>query len=344
MVKIAMTMLLVTSLLAVFRPPSVAAGERGHVEGRGEAAYETGFVEANGITIAYESFGSQDRETVLLIGGTGEQLIDFPIELVEALLQRGYRVVRYDNRDAGLSTKFDAAGYPDPNAIGQALAEGRPAPLPYTLRDMAEDAVGLLDALGIPQAHLAGASMGGNIAQLVAIDYPDRVLSLTTMGSDSGNPALPVVARPEVFEAIPIAAEGDVPGFIEYLVQWRQALSSPSYPADPRALRASVERGVERAYEPDGLTRQATATLVGHLQQPAYRNTNLHRITAPTVVVQGAEDPLQPLESAHDLVNNIPDAELVIVPGMGHDLPVPLVPVVADAIASAACRAESTSS
>jgi pimeloyl-ACP methyl ester carboxylesterase len=343
MVNIGITILMVTSLLASSTHQSHAVGESGSVEVSGEAAHETGFVEANGITIAYESFGSPDRETVLLIGGTGEQLIDSPIELVEALRERGYRVVRFDNRDAGLSTKFDAAGYPDANAIGQALAEGRPAPIPYTLRDMAADTVGVLDALGIPQAHLAGASMGGNIAQLVAIDHPDRVLSLTTIGSDSGNPALPVVARPEVFEAIPIAAEGDVPGFIEYQVQWRQAASSPGHPPDPETLRESVERAVERAYEPDGLTRQATVTLVGHLQQPAYRNTNLHRITAPTVVVQGAEDPLQPIESAYDLVNNIPDAELIIVPGMGHDLPVPLVPILADAITSAAGRSACSS-
>jgi pimeloyl-ACP methyl ester carboxylesterase len=145
-------------------------------------------VQANGITIAYESFGPTDRETILLIAGTGMQLVDWPIELVEELVQRGYRVVRFDNRDIGLSTKFTEAGLPDTEAIGRALEAGEPVPLPYTLQDMAKDTVGLLDALDIQQAHLVGVSMGGAIAQLVAIDYPERTLSLTSLMADSGNP------------------------------------------------------------------------------------------------------------------------------------------------------------
>ena len=152
--------------------------------------YETGFAQANGITIAYESFGPKDQETMLLIAGTGSQLTFWPTQLIDGLVQSGYRVITFDNRDVGLSTKFTSAGYPDSEAITKALQEGKPAPIPYTLRDMANDTVGLLDELGIQKAHIFGVSMGGNIAQLVAIDHPTRTLSLTLMAADSGNPAM----------------------------------------------------------------------------------------------------------------------------------------------------------
>ncbi len=137
----------------------------------------TGQVEANGITIAYESFGETDRETILLIAGVGMQLVGWPIELVDELVSRGYRVVRYDNRDIGLSTKFTEAGLPDAEAITAALEAGETPPMPYTLQDMAADAVGLLNALEIQQAHLVGISMGGAIAQFIAIDYPEQRFS-----------------------------------------------------------------------------------------------------------------------------------------------------------------------
>jgi pimeloyl-ACP methyl ester carboxylesterase len=169
----------------------------------GQLTITAGQVQANGITIAYESFGATDRETVLLIAGTGMQLVDWPKELVEELLRRGYRVVRFDNRDIGLSTKFTEAGLPDAEAIGKSLETGEPAPFPYTLHDMSQDAVGLLDALGVQQAQIVGISMGGAIAQLVAIDYPERTLSLTLIAADSGNPDLPVIAKPEAFAGVP---------------------------------------------------------------------------------------------------------------------------------------------
>ena len=157
-------------------------------------ASRAGRVPANGITIAYESFGAADRETVLLIAGSGMQLTGWPRELCHELVERGYRVVVFDNRDIGLSTKFEDAGIPDFAAVAKAAAEGRPAPLPYTLYDMAADAVGLLEALGIKQAHIAGVSMGGMIAQIVATDYPQRTLSLTTMMASDGKPGLPIIA------------------------------------------------------------------------------------------------------------------------------------------------------
>ncbi|MCF8470741.1 MAG: alpha/beta fold hydrolase, partial [Parvibaculum sp.] len=146
-------------------------------------------IKANGITLEYESFGPEDRETVLLIMGLGAQLTMWPVELCDELVARGYRVIRFDNRDVGLSTKFDEAGMPDMTEIFGALMAGKPATSPYSLDDMAADAVGLLDALGIGKAHIAGASMGGMIAQLVATNHPERTLSLVSIMSTTGNPA-----------------------------------------------------------------------------------------------------------------------------------------------------------
>lgn len=301
-----------------------------------------GKVQANGITIAYESFGPTDRETILLIAGTGQQLVDWPIELVEELVQRGYRVVRFDNRDIGLSTKFTEAGLPDPEAIAKALEAGEPAPLPYTLQDMAGDVVGLLDALGIQQAHLAGISMGGAIAQLVAIDYPERTLSLTSLMADSGNPGLPVIARPEAFEGMPPQpTTADREAYINWQVKTWQALSGPEYPVDEAILREWAERDFERDFDPAGRLRQQTVSFVGHIESAGYRLNNLENITAPTVVLQGTEDPIVPVASAEDIVARVPGAELRLIPGLGHFIPVELVPVFADAITAAAARATS---
>lgn len=298
-----------------------------------------GFAQANGINIAYESFGATDHEAVLLIAGTGRQLTDWPLELVDRLVSRGFRVVRFDNRDVGLSTTFDAAGYPDSDAIARALEAGTPAPIPYTLQDMARDAVGLLDALGVQRAHIVGISMGGAIAQLVAIDHPEHVLSLTLMMADSGDPALPPIAKPEVFADIPPPpAEGDRAGFIEYDLLIRQAQASPGYPTDPQRLRSQVERDIARSYEPDGLTRQATVSLVGHIESADYRRSNLKQITAPTVVLHGTDDPVVAVDSARQIAAQVPLAELRIIEGLGHDIPLVLVDQFADAIAAAAAR------
>ena len=165
------------------------------------------------------------------------------MELVQELVKRGYRVIRFDNRDSGLSTHFTEAGLPDQAAVGKALTEGKPAPLPYTLQDMAKDAVGLLDALGIKQAHIVGISMGGNIGQYVAIDFPERTRSLTSIMADSGNPEVPVIANPKVFEGIPQPPPaGDKNAFVEWQVKTWQALSGPGYPTDAATLRAWAQR------------------------------------------------------------------------------------------------------
>ena len=299
-----------------------------------------GQVHANGMTIAYESFGPTDRETVLLIAGTGQQLVDWPMELIEALVQRGYRVVRFDNRDVGLSTKLTDAGLPDQEAVARALEAGEPAPLPYTLQDMARDAVGLLDALEIEQAHLAGMSMGGAIAQLVAIDYPERILSLTTIGADSGNPDLPVIANPEAFARVPPQPTSvDPQAYLDWQVKTWQALSGPEYPTAEATLREWAQRDFERGFDPAGLVRHQTVSFVGHIESASYRLNNLENIAVPTVVLQGTADPLVPVASAEDIAARVPDAELWIIPGLGHFIPVELVPEFAEAITAAATRA-----
>jgi pimeloyl-ACP methyl ester carboxylesterase/heat shock protein HslJ len=262
------------------------------------------------------------------------------MELVQELVKRGYRVIRFDNYDVGLSTHFTSAGPPDQAAIGQALTEGKPAPLPYTLQDMARDAVGLLNALDVEHAHIAGISMGGNIGQYIAIDFPERTLSLTTMMADSGNPELPVIADPKAFEGVPMPPPaGDKDAFVEWQVKTWQALSGSGYPTDEATLRAWAERYYERGYDPEGLARQQAVTLVDHLDSTRYRLNHLNTIVAPTVVLQGADDPLQPVASAQDLAARIPGAELRIVPGLGHDIPEELVPDFVDAITAAAARA-----
>ena len=298
-----------------------------------------GQVEANGITIAYESFGSPADETILLIAGTGMQLVDWPIELVEALMQRGYRVVRFDNRDIGLSTKLAAAGLPDAEAIGKALEAGEPAPVPYTLQDMAADAVGLLDALDIQQAHIVGISMGGAIAQFIAIDEPERALSLTLLAADSGNPDLPVIADPEAFAGVPMPPTTvDRDAFIDWQVKTWQALAGAENPTDEAILLDWAQRDFARGFDPAGLTRQQTVSLVGHFESASYRLNNLEKITAPTVVLQGEDDPLVPVASAEDIAARVPGAELRLIPGLGHDIPAALVTTFADAITAAAKR------
>jgi pimeloyl-ACP methyl ester carboxylesterase len=295
-----------------------------------------GQVKANGITIAYRSFGREERPAVLLIMGYANQLTQWPVELCEELVRRGYRVIAFDNRDVGLSTKFDAAGPPDWKAITEAMAAGRPAPLSYTIHDMAKDAVGLLDALGVKKAHLVGASMGGIIAQIVATDYLEHALSLTSLAAPSGRPGLPIIARPDVAARIPPPAPvGYRKAYIEVRVKGSQFLGSPSYPTDEKRLRERFTADVERSYAPAGEARQAAVALVATVED---RRERLKTVRVPTVVVHGTEDPLVPVDAGRDVAANIPGAELRLIPGMGHDLPIQLASTIADAITAAARR------
>src|SRR5262245_47065443 len=302
-----------------------------------EIPVSKGQVKANGITIAYESFGPEDRETVLLIMGVSAQLTLWPVDLCEELVKRGYRVIRFDNRDIGLSTHFDAAGPPDFAAVVAAAQAGKPAPLPYTLYDMAKDAVDLLDALGIKKAHVAGPSMGGMIGQIIAAEHPERTLSLTSIMAGSGKPVVPDYAKPEVLAKIPPPAPvGDRQAYIEQRIKVFQLIGSPRAPIDATILREWVTRDVERSYYPAGEARQAAAALHASYED---RRPKLKTIKVPTVVVHGEDDPIIPVEASRDVAANIPGAEFRLLPGLGHIFPPAMVKDVADAITAAASRA-----
>lgn len=292
-------------------------------------------IDANGISIEYERFGPEDRETVLLIMGLSGQLTLWPVELCEELVSRGYHVIRFDNRDIGLTTKFDEAGLPDMGELVGALLEGKQPNAPYSLDDMAADAVGLLDALGIEKAHIVGASMGGMIAQLVAVNHPEKTLSLTSIMSSTGNPELPQ-ATPEAMGAL--VAPAPDPSDIEAVVArgmstWR-TIGSPGFPTDDAQLREWILRDFNRSFYPQGILRQMAAIVSN-----GDRRERLKAVAAPTVVLHGIDDPLVPIEGGRDTAASIKGAELIEVPGMGHDFPVSLVETFADAITKAAGRA-----
>jgi pimeloyl-ACP methyl ester carboxylesterase len=292
-------------------------------------------VKANGIDIEYEDFGPRDGPVLVLIMGLGMQLIAWPDALCEGLAARGFRVIRFDNRDVGLSTKMASAGHFSVTLL-MALAFLRlPVRPPYTLNDMASDTLGLVDALGIARAHFVGASMGGMIAQIIAAEHPDRVSSLVSLLSTSGNRALPG-PEPKVLRAlIRRRRRSDPAHVVKEIMDFLHLIGSPGYPTSDADLRAKVERAVARCYYPQGFARQLLAILTA-----ADRRALLRRIRAPALVLHGAEDPFVPPAAGADTAANIPGAGLRIIPGMGHDLPAALVPFLVEAIAEHCVRAE----
>jgi pimeloyl-ACP methyl ester carboxylesterase len=290
--------------------------------------------QANGIHLEYDVAGPANGETILLVMGLGAQMTAWPREFVDALVSKGYRVVWYDNRDVGLSHKFDEAGPADMGAIMQALASGTRPSSAYLLDDMAADAAGLLEALGIEKAHIVGASMGGMIAQMVAANHPEKTLSLTSIMSSTGNRSLPP-AKPEAMAVLMTPAAQDFDTRIENAIKSQKVIGSPGYPADENRLRQNAIASQTRMYYPAGFSRQMAAIMASGDRREA-----LKKITAPTTVLHGADDPLVPLEGGEDTAANIAGAELVVIPGMGHDLPLALVDRIADIVDKAAKRAK----
>ena len=268
-------------------------------------------VEANGIQIEYETFGEPKLPPMLLIIGFAGQLIVWDDELCEQLAQRGYYVMRFDNRDVGLSSKLEVAGVPD---IG-ALLRGETIDIPYTIEDMADDAVGLLDALGIEKAHICGMSMGGMIAQAVTINHPQRVLSLISIYSTTGNPELPP-PTPEAMEVLltppPLEREAN----IEHTLKFFRWITGPGFPFDEEWHRKLAAQAYDRAFYPMGAARQFAALFTQKNRKPA-----LTSVSVPTLVIHGSDDPLLPVEGGKDTAEAVPGAELKIIAGMGHDLP-----------------------
>lgn len=286
---------------------------------------------ANGIELEYESFGNPADPTILLIMGLNAQLTLWPVPFVEALVDRGFHVVRYDNRDVGLSTKLDHAR---PPRIGmlvlQRLLRLRPR-VPYTIGDMAADAVGLLDALGIEKAHIVGASMGGMIAQIFAATYPDRTLSLTSIMSTTGNPRLSRASREAMDVLVNRPKTDDFEALVAHGVRASKVLAGPAFPVEPEVLEARVRETIQRSNYPDGFARQVAAIVAD-----GDRRERLKTIKAPTVVIHGTDDTLVPIDGGRDTAASIPGARLVEVRGMGHNVPVEVIPEIVDAIESVA--------
>ena len=279
---------------------------------------------ANGIRIAFDTAGDPKSVPLLLIAGLGLQLTAWPDEFVEGLVELGFYVIRFDNRDSGLSTKFEHAGTPSLTLAWLKSALRLPLHPPYRLEDMADDAIGVLSALGVARAHVVGMSLGAMVGQLMAAKYPSRVLSLTSIMSSSGRRGLPgptpaarraLLRRPRGRHGA-----GDVDAAVDYNVQLLQAIGSPAYPTPEKHLRRRVARALRRNCCPGGVLRQMLAvTACGD------RTPQLQTIVAPTLVIHGAADPLVPPACGADTAQAIPGARLEIIEGMGHDLPAQLL-------------------
>ncbi len=291
-------------------------------------------VHANGLQIEVDDQGPRDGAVVVLIMGLGMQLIAWPDELVQSLVRRGFRVIRFDNRDIGLSQGFDEHGLPNMAVAAIRYALHMHVPSIYTLRDMAQDTLGVLDALGISRAHICGASMGGMVAQHVAAGAPSRVSSLTLIMTTSGSRRLP---KPAWHVRRELMSRPMGPG-TDAAVAWVERLfgiiGSPAYPNRPERVRERATASVKRAWHPAGSARQLLAILAD-----GDRTSLLPRISSPTLVIHGKADPLVPVECGQQLAREIPAAQSDFIDGMGHDLPEQLLERFAQGIAGNAARA-----
>jgi pimeloyl-ACP methyl ester carboxylesterase len=285
----------------------------------------------NGVELEYETVGDPAGRPLLLVQGLGAQLISVEDGLCQELASRGFLVIRYDNRDAGLSTWFD-----DARPVNLAAVWGGDhSTLAYTLEDMADDAVAVLDAAGAEAAHVAGISLGGMIAQLLATRYPARVRSLASIMSTTGDRA---VGQPtaEAASVLMSSMPGDRERYIDQAVANTRAISSgTAYPFDEDAVRRGAARGFDRAYHPKGTGRQFAAILAA-----GDRAAALGQIRVPTVVVHGEQDQIIGLSGGEATAAAIPGAHLLRVPGLGHELPPGFWPVLADALVEVADRAD----
>ncbi len=291
-------------------------------------------VTANGITLEYEAWGDPAAPPILLIMGLGMQLTSWPDGFRDGLVAQGFRVIAFDNRDCGLSTRIRVRRRPNLLLQIARVWLRLPVRAPYTLDDMAADAAGLLDALHVARAHLVGVSMGGMIAQVVAARYPERTASLTSIMSSTGNRRV-LKSTPAARRALLSRPDDpdDPESVTRHLVGVFGVIGSPGFPADHGELRRLIERSVRRAYYPAGITHQLLAIFAS-----GDRRRLLARITAPTLVIHGAADPLVPVAAGRDTAQNITGARLQVIEGMGHDLPPALLPALVAAIA-AHCRA-----
>ena len=265
---------------------------------------------ANGIDICYETFGNASDPALLLVMGLGAQMILWDPEFCQALVEQGFFVIRYDNRDTGLSTKFEGH---EPDLA--AAMKGDASSAAYTLNDMADDGIGLLDALGIAKAHIVGASMGGMIVQAMAIRHPDRILSMCSIMSTTGARDVGQ-AKPEAMASLVAPRPTTREAVIEAAVTGGKLMSGGGFPFDEELASKRAAEAYDRANYPIGMTRQ----LVG-IMASGNRTEALKKVTTPTLVIHGADDPLVTLSGGEATAAAIPGAKLVVIPGMGHEMP-----------------------
>jgi proline iminopeptidase len=285
-------------------------------------------VRANGLQLEVETLGDPADPTVLLIMGLGMQLVAWPEDFCRSLVDAGYHVVRFDNRDVGLSDKIRSE-----RPINLPVATLRyllrlPVAAPYLIGEMAADSIGVLDALGIRSAHLVGASLGGMIAQTAAARYPERCLSLTSIMSSSGDRRLPtaswrvsrqLLSRP--------GKDASLEQLTEHFARLFKAIGSPGFPVPPALLRERLAAGLKRSYHPQGTAQQLLAIIAS-----GDRSADLESIAAPTLVIHGSADPLVPVKHGIDSARKIRGATLKLIPGMGHDLPPGALPILCEAL------------
>jgi pimeloyl-ACP methyl ester carboxylesterase len=291
------------------------------------------FVAANGLTICWDSFGRPTDPPLILIMGMGAQMIAWDDEFCEQLAARGFRVIRFDNRDAGRSSWLGHAGVPDVMGAMTRAYFRLPVSAPYVLGDMATDLHGLMEALGIRAAHLVGASMGATIAQTFAIRWPERVLSMTSIMSTTGDPDLP---KPDtaVVAAVMRPQPGTLEQYVEQYVDTWRVLRVGRFVEEEARDRQRAARNHARGLNPQGSARHLVAILASGSRRKALRT-----VSAPTLVIHGDLDPLVPLAAGVDTARSIPGAELMVLEGMGHALSMPLWPQMIDGIAHVAARA-----
>jgi pimeloyl-ACP methyl ester carboxylesterase len=290
------------------------------------------FAPANGIRLCYQTFGDPADPPLLLIMGLAAQMIVWDDEFCARLAARGFWVIRFDNRDIGLSTRFPQARTPRVAELFFMQATGLRYRVPYALRDMAADAFGLLDALGIGTAHVVGASMGGAIAQEMALAAPARLRSLTSIMSSSGDPKLPG-PRPRALARLAKKVPLDRAGYVrEYVATWH-VLAGDAFPFDAERTARQGAAGYDRGINPPGVARQMLAILASGNRKKALRG-----VRVPTLVIHGMADPLVPVAAGPDLAAAIPGAELLLIEGMGHSFPREVWPRIIDAIAEHAAK------
>jgi pimeloyl-ACP methyl ester carboxylesterase len=297
------------------------------------------YLMANGLRLAYDEFGNPSDPALVLVMGLGTQMIAWPEALCEGLASQGFRVIRFDNRDIGLSQQIEPKRPVNLMKLILRAKLGLSIRVPYSLRDMAADAIGVLDFLEIEKAHWVGASMGGMICQVVAAEHPERCLSLTSIMSSSGNPALPQPSLRIAKQLVMRPKRSNEKSYLKHSLATWAIIGSPDYPPNKEELSDRILSGLRRSYSPNGYTHQMAAIL-----ESGDRRHLLRKIKVPTQVIHGKSDVLVPVEGGIDTAKHIKNAKLELIEGMGHDLPRQLIPRFITLICGVIAESEKTKS